>query len=147
MRHFLRIVSLSVAFFCWAAPHCLAQAGYIRPPLGGPFNPPPTSPYLNLNRGGNPAINYFNLVRPEFEFRNAYQSLQRQVNLNRDLVREALTEEGVPATGHSTSFLNYSHYFPGPGARAVTRSFGAATTTRPQLQSTPAPRSAPGGRR
>jgi len=139
MRNCLKIAG-ALALFFWHVLPAPAQAFYGRYPGGAPFVAP-TSPYLNLNRAGSsPAINYFNLVRPEFEFRNAYQSLQGQVNQNRELVRETIVEGGLPVTGHSTSFLNYSHFYPGPGVRAGTRPTGRAPTTRPQqFQSLTAP--------
>jgi hypothetical protein len=109
----------------------------VRPLPGTAIGPPTTSPYLNLTRPGNRAVNYYNLVRPEFEFRNAYQSIQSQINRSSTVGGASIGEEGLPTTGHSTSFLNYSHFYPGPGAQSVTR------------QTTPAvaPRPAPGGRR
>lgn len=51
-----------------------------RPP--GPGTPgyrAPVSPYLNLNRGGNQAINYYGLVRPQVEGTQALQSIEKQI--------------------------------------------------------------------
>lgn len=52
-----------------------------RPP--GPGSPgfrPTVSPYLNLSRGGNQAINYYGLVRPQVEGAQALQSIEKQLN-------------------------------------------------------------------
>jgi hypothetical protein len=135
MKNFLTIAGALALFFGCVSPS-LAQAFGGRFPGGTPFIAP-TSPYLNLNRAGsNPAINYYGLVRPEFEFRAAYQSLQREVGQDRALVRETIGEGGLPVTGHSTSFLNFSHFFPGPGVRAVTRTPTGASTIRTQQTQT-----------
>jgi hypothetical protein len=78
-----------------------AQPGTFRPPL---------SPYLNLLRGGNPAINYYGLVRPEQQFTQSIQQLQMQATAG----PVAAPLEGVqtlPYTGHPVRFVNYSHYY------------------------------------
>jgi hypothetical protein len=47
---------------------------------------------------------------------------------------------GLPVPGHSTSFLNCWHFYPGLGVPAVTQPTGRAPTTRPQqFQSLTAP--------
>jgi hypothetical protein len=101
----------------WLAAPAPAQTGYTRPPTV-PYTRPTTSPYLNIQRPGNRALNYYNLTRPEFEFRNAYQGLQRQVTQQATTLREVAAEDTLPATGHTTSYLNFSHYYPGLGAGA-----------------------------
>jgi hypothetical protein len=112
-----------------------AQIGYNRP-ITSPTSRPAVSPYLNLTRPGNTALNYFNLVRPEFEFRNAYQGIQRQVNRQGEELQAA--DAGfLPPTGHSTSFLNLSHYYPGRGGPGVSRGLGASGV-RSQFRGGPA---------
>ena len=78
-------------------------------PLTG-ANTPPVSPYLNLLRPGtSPAINYYGLVRPQADFRNAVQALQAQFGYAQ---QAAGAQAGDPlATGHPVYFLNYSAYF------------------------------------
>ena len=44
-------------------PYPYQQPGYANPPGG--IAGPPLSPYLNLLNGGNPAVNYYNFVRPQ----------------------------------------------------------------------------------
>jgi hypothetical protein len=55
-----------------------AQFGYYSPPQTSPF-PRADQPLLNLARGGNPAINYYGLVRPQLEFQQSIYGLQQQV--------------------------------------------------------------------
>jgi hypothetical protein len=101
-----------------------------------PFTPRPTfSPYLNLNRAGNPAVNYYGLVRPQQQFSRDVQTLQAQV--------EGLTPSGaalpqtpdgslvIPTTGHPVTFFNWSHYYGTPGFRAggVAPGFGGPSAT------------------
>jgi hypothetical protein len=88
-------------------------------PLGprplNPYGPPGYSPYLNLLRRGNPTfVNYYGLVRPELDLRYTAGSLQQQVN-NVGAQANANTQAiaGLPETGHTTAFMNYSHFFGG----------------------------------
>src|SRR5438067_3804138 len=99
----------------WSVPGARAQFNPYRP--GSPAGRPPVSPYLNLARPGNSALNYYNLVRPEFEFRNAYQSLQQQLN-RQETALSQVAADALPTTGHTTSFLNYSHFYPGVRGQA-----------------------------
>lgn len=117
------VVTFLLALVGFSTPG-LAQTGYVRPPTA-PYTRPTTSPYLNLTRPGNRALNYYQLTRPEFEFRNAYQGLQRQVAQQATALSEVEAQETLPATGHSTGFLNFSHFYPsfggGVGGRGVSR--------------------------
>jgi hypothetical protein len=92
------------------APSAHAQ-GYVRPQTN-PFPKPAVSPYLNLLRGGNPAINYYGLVRPQEDTATALLQLQQQQQ--QQMANQALLAAGdptLPVTGHPTRFFNYSHYF------------------------------------
>jgi hypothetical protein len=93
---------------------------------------PPVSPYLNLLRQGSPAgVNYYDLVRPQFQFQNSIQALQGQVTtLGSQVAAETQGATGLPVTGHPVQFFNYSHYFPGrQGQGSVGRA--PATTAAP----------------
>ncbi|MFO0808537.1 MAG: hypothetical protein U0746_07940 [Gemmataceae bacterium] len=94
----------------FTAPAAHAQApGAVRPPF---------SPYLNLTRPGNTAINYYGLVRPEVDFRNSLNGLQSQYNaLNQD-ANDPRNAQSFPGTGHGAAFLNYSHYYALRGSSA-----------------------------
>jgi hypothetical protein len=79
---------------------------------------PPVSPYLNLLRGGIPAVNYFNFVRPMVQ---PLTPLDMQLPVA-SLASTYPTEDGSPdlpaqagaiprATGHPTAFMSYQGYF------------------------------------
>lgn len=103
---------LAVVLLCASTSSVCAQGA------GGPS----ISPYLNLARGGNTAINYFGIVRPQFEFRafeaqqqGAMQQLGRQVQG----VTGGRTPGGTTAPGGY--FMNYSHYYPSQSGAPRTR--------------------------
>lgn len=102
------------------------------------LNPYPTvSPYVNLlnNRGGNPAINYYGMVRPQFAFRGAVQQLQQGIQANQDAFVDLQTANaGYPETGHAAGFQTQVHYFMNTGGQR---------TGAPQA---PAPNNAPAQR-
>jgi hypothetical protein len=98
---------------------------------------PVYSPYINLLRTGSFMNNYFGLVQPELEFRNAVFNLQGQVSANRQGLTD-LSTGLVPTTGHPIYFLNTSRYFLVTGGRQ-------ATGGRQQGAGGPTPRSAVGG--
>lgn len=85
--------------------------GYVRP-YSNPFGTPVFSPYLNLlQRGTNPAINYYGIVRPEIQTNNALRTLQGDVNANATALSADQAQANQIATGHSVQFLNTTHYF------------------------------------
>jgi hypothetical protein len=101
------------------------------PPPGGPYGPG-LSPYLNLLRGGPPAVNYYNGVLSERDRRlfqqQAGQSiigLEQQVGAPQTDSENLLSE--LPGTGHPTAFGYSGSYFPatnypgryGPGGAAL----------------------------
>ncbi len=98
-----------------------AQFGYYSPPATSPFPRSPISPYLNLARGGNPAINYYGLVRPEIQFQQSIYGLQQQVGgLSQMQALQSEAARSSATTGHPTRFFNYSHYFMSQGGGAAT---------------------------
>ena len=105
-----------------------AQYGVPRPGVSSTL-PPAYSPWLNLNReGGTPAQNYFGLVRPEMDFRDATLGLQQQVNANQQGLYNTQAAAYMMMTGHITMFLNTGGYFPGGrgGARGQAGGLGGA---------------------
>lgn len=122
-----------------------ALMGSARAAAQVPFGPrvgaaaaPPFSPYLNLTRpGGSPALNYYGLVRPELQTRNAVLGLQQQVTANRTLLTNLTNQNdptggaGLPDTGHTATFLNTGTYFMNlnPAARPVTPQAGRQPPT------------------
>jgi hypothetical protein len=79
-------------------------------PAGTPIYTPPVSPYLGLLGGGNPALNYYNTVRPLQDFAN---SINRLGAAQATTGRQSLLGQGygIPTTGHPIYFQNYRQYF------------------------------------
>jgi hypothetical protein len=67
------------------------------------------SPYINL-LPRTQAINYYGLVRPQFQYNTAISSLEQQVQANR-VAATAADTQGPVTTGHPVQFLNYRRYF------------------------------------
>jgi hypothetical protein len=95
----------------------VARAQY-GPPATQPGVPyrPPISPYLNLTRPGNTAINYFGLVQPQTQLYGGLNAVQQQANLNSYNIgglgaQDPRTALLLSLTGHPISFLNYQRYF------------------------------------
>lgn len=91
----------------------VAQGPYVRPQPFNPYRRPTISPYLNLARGGSPAINYYGLVRPQIQTQAALNQVQQQLldqqtQLNQQ--QYGLTS-GVPITGRPAGFMNHYGYF------------------------------------
>jgi hypothetical protein len=86
---------------------------HAQPPGPGSYTRPPAfSPYLNLNRGGSPAINYYGLVRPEVQFRQSLLHLSNDVAANQQALGSGNPGfNDMPFTGHPTQFMNLSGYF------------------------------------
>jgi hypothetical protein len=81
-------------------------------PFGQTYRPrPAVSPYLNLLRGGATLeSNYYNLVRPENEFRSSIQQLQLQATANQEAIT-SVQSAGPLVTGHLSSFQTQRSYF------------------------------------
>jgi hypothetical protein len=83
---------------------------------------PSVSPYLNLTNQRNSGIsNYFTLVRPQIQAREALVRQQAQISQVQRQVQRG-QPGGVPVrgspeirgTGHETAFFNHLHFFPPP---------------------------------
>jgi hypothetical protein len=163
MRWRIAIGVLGVALL--GASHAQAQAYGGNPDYGG-YAPPtyqpntiynrqtqPLSPYLNLFRGNNPAVNYYYGVRPgtpaggylgptggaaamlpRFTFFPNAEPLASPEET------EGAPRGGIPPTGHMTGFNNTMGYLGGPPGPALNTLQGAGGTT-PQASV-----AAPGGR-
>jgi hypothetical protein len=117
-RLLLSAVSSASVLFLTAGP--VGAQLTPNPALGyNPTGRPPTvSPYLNLLRGGNPAANYYNGVRFEFnqrytnqQFRTTLQELERRENAALPPEEEIEPLPRLPSTGHPTAFNNLGSYF------------------------------------
>jgi hypothetical protein len=76
-------------------------------------NQGPVSPYLNLLRGTNPAVNYYLGVRSEVERRSALQLQllgQERTTQEFDKLSDELYQK-LPGTGHPAAFMNYGGYY------------------------------------
>lgn len=86
---------------------------------------PAVPPILNLNRAGaTPAENYFNLVKPQVEQRNATLQQGSQINQLRSDVQKAPGFRGsaiarMSPTGHHAGFMNTSHFHAGGAVGAA----------------------------
>ncbi|MCI0699914.1 MAG: hypothetical protein L0241_02390 [Planctomycetia bacterium] len=99
---------------------------------GQPLPPTGYSPYLNLVRPGSPGMNYYGLVRPELEFRNNLQQLQR--NTTRLQTEFSQATGGDLSTGHPSAFMYFGGYYSGIGRGGLqNRNLPNTTPTRPSL--------------
>src|SRR5262245_11908721 len=112
-----RILSLSLLSAAIIPGVASAQYFQQRQPLN-PYSQPAISPYLDIVRGGNPAINYYNGTLTEIDRRqNAIQQqfMQGQVNQLQQQATTLLEEQDfIPAlsqTGHAAGFQVYGSYF------------------------------------
>jgi hypothetical protein len=106
------IAALTSVFGLLVLGSCLARAQgpYVRPQTS-PVSRPPLSPYLNLFRGGNPAINYYGLVRPQQEFGNSIQEIQNEMHTPHTTMTNPASGTNLPVTGHPTRFFGHQGYF------------------------------------
>jgi len=120
---------------------------------------PTVSPYLNLDRGGNPAVNFYGLVRPQIDANRAFQQLDPalfggdpRLGYGGGL---AVGPDGNPIpgatnylpnqafglnTGHPATFFYYSHYYQFPAGQRGGAGSGAGANSsfgRPAAQSIP----------
>lgn len=97
-----------------AAIGCLlfwGEVAFGQPRVDNPYiRRPQVSPYINLLRGGNQAIQYQGLIRPQQNFYR-YQEQQRLFNQQFQSGLRQLSRQGTGVTGHQTAFFNYSHYY------------------------------------
>jgi hypothetical protein len=83
------------------------------------LNGPTVSPYLNLFQiNSQGLIPYQSLVRPQIEQQDA---LNRQAGAIQQLQQQVNTPSGGGGgggrqTGHTTYFMNYSHFYRAPGS-------------------------------
>lgn len=105
-----RTITASLVGWLVAAAMAPAQTPYTRPQTG-PLARPALSPYLNLFRVGNPAINYYGLVRPQQEFGTSIQDIQNQMNAPHPAMTGPDGGAALPITGHPSRFFSHQSYF------------------------------------
>ncbi len=104
----LLVALAAVAFSLATSSSALAQSFY----RGSSDNPngPTVSPYLNLLQSDSFGVtNYQSLVRPLVNQGNA---IRRQGGALQQLERATYSAGPRLGTGHSSYFMNYSHFFP-----------------------------------
>ena len=106
-------------------------------PMYGPGYRPALSPYLNLLRNNDPAVNYYLGTIPEFERRTNERVLQSEVQFLEQRQDATPAEQAdiftpLPGTGHATAFGNVGNYF----NQGVPRPFSTLTqpATRPSTR-------------
>jgi hypothetical protein len=103
-----------------AGGRACAQVGGMPRAGIGQSNIPPYSPYNSLLRNNAPLYqNYYDLVRPQFEFRSDVLGLQQQISANDQAIGGLQGNAGILATGHATGFLNTGGYFLNGGGRGA----------------------------
>jgi hypothetical protein len=110
-RFKLAFIALSLVL---AASAAQAQQPVVQPTQ--PYTPPVLNPYLNLLRGGNPAVNYYGLVRPQMQQNQQLQRLQNGLARTTEEVEAAaatpaMTPGVLADTGHTVGFMTYSRFF------------------------------------
>jgi hypothetical protein len=120
MKRWINASLLALGLVAALAPGRAAAQSAFAPgtfgrPVPNPFGTPAVSPYVNLNRGGSPGINYYGLVRPELQTQQSLMQLQQgQVLLQQS---QAAFQTGLAGgtpllTGHEVQFQNYMQFFP-----------------------------------
>jgi hypothetical protein len=106
------------------------------PTPGGPYGPG-LSPYLNLLRGGLPAVNYYNGVLSERDRRMFQQQagqsilgLEQEVGAVQPGTEDLLPT--LPGTGHPTAFGYSGAYFPSTAYPGRYGPGGVAASLRPR---------------
>ena|SRR5665213_4636896 len=104
------VIALALAL---AAGVVYAQAPVTPQAPTQPYSPPVISPYLNLLNRGNPAINYYGIVRPEVQEQQQLQRLQFGLARTNAEIEAATTTGpgGLPTTGHTVGFMTQARYF------------------------------------
>jgi hypothetical protein len=148
----------SMQGFVAATIGCLSlTSGFAAAQAPLPYQTPAVSPYLSLFRQGSPpAVNYYNLVRPQIDYNSSIQQLQQQVGVNRQGIADLQTapyraNPALPPTGFVPQFQSQRSYFmtysgvggtglggTGMGGGIPNRGTGRAGVTLPGAMGVPA---------
>jgi hypothetical protein len=94
---------LSLSLFFAGSAAVQAQDPNMRPTI---------SPWTNLNRfGQSPALNYYNLVKPQFDFRAGIGQLQQQNQVDQQALSNLQNGNATLVTGHQAGFMTQNSYF------------------------------------
>jgi hypothetical protein len=126
MKRWLTLLAVTVILCAVLPTTAHAQIGLgLGRPVTNPLGTPVVSPYLNLLRGGNPAINYYGIVRP----------LENLENFEQAALTQPAVDPNRPAnvSGYNTRFMSYGGYFgtirPAPAPRPGTGGLPAGSVT------------------
>jgi hypothetical protein len=76
------------------------------------YTNPTVTPWLNLNRfGASPALNYYNLVKPQMNFQAGIGQLQQQNRMDQQSISNLQNGTGAFVTGHQAGFMTQGSYF------------------------------------
>jgi hypothetical protein len=125
MKRFLVAALFSLGLWGSSAGQLFAQIGSYTPPIN---MRPPVSPYLNMFRSGNPAIDYYGIVQPQLQTQQQLFQMQTILsqpanNINQYGLGMGMGTGGqsqdqmVNMTGHPVMFMNYSYYYPMMGGQ------------------------------
>lgn len=145
----IRMKTGGLAVLLLAALPGAMRAQVLGPRVGTPSPAPTVSPYINFLRNPNaPALNYYGLVRPQFQTNAGLQSLQQQLLFGSAAPVPGSEPAGdVLITGHAAAFMNYGGYFQSPIGAVQPARLTPAAPSRPTTSVQPASRlPAPGPR-
>jgi hypothetical protein len=124
-RRMILVLAIAVWWIPVAALHAQAPIGGFGGGVGN-ISRPTVSPYLNIIRGGDPAINYYGLVRPQIAFSRAFQAVDNSV------VALQADANQPSQTGQRSSFMTQSRYFMNNSAPSRPPQQQQQTPQRPQ---------------
>jgi hypothetical protein len=118
-RFILAALAIGFAWLSLAAGPAAAQNTYpYQAPRYGPGWQTPLSPYLLMMVPGNAAVNYYNLVEPQFQarqYRNltsqTIQGILNQIPEPPGIMSEEALNAPMPGTGHPTAVNYTGSYF------------------------------------
>jgi hypothetical protein len=125
MKRFTLVALTALALVPTLAPErALGQVFLPQAQSFGGNRRPTVSPYLNLARGGSPAVNYYGQVLPQLNQSRQLQGQQLQLQqLHQQSLQpggavlgapvDSAAAAGVSVTGHPVAFWNYGRYYPG----------------------------------
>jgi len=111
MRHLVLAALTAVGLVGAGLAPVQAQLPYVAPQTN-PFGTPVISPFINLARPGNPAVNFFGIVQPQIGTMNALQQLQAgSLYSGANPYASNLDANQQLVTGHVSQFQNHWGYF------------------------------------
>ena len=106
------LFSLAAALAGVAVTAAPAEAQPYGPRVGQLPPGPTVSPYLNLARRGTlPAVNYYGLVRPQFDTYAGLQVLRQGILQTQAAVPTVADVDAIPTTGRPAGFMTHAPYF------------------------------------